>query len=83
MIVMQKDNRRAKTKIEIEVGKDPSPILQINCLSEKSCFPGDGGVFINPNSRLGIVGECVSHCKGDLSYEWTITNKEHPLETVS
>lgn len=85
MVVISKDDRKAKAKIELEVGEIPAPVSAISCISQSLCFPVFGGVFVNPTSRLAFLGKCTEFCDGDeLQYEWTIKTNDpnHPLETV-
>ncbi len=51
LLVLEKDTRRAKVKIEVEMFSVPAPILKIQCAS--TCYPTFGGVFVNPSSRFG------------------------------
>ena len=69
MLVLEKDTRRAKAKIEITMTSVPAPIVSIECAS--LCFPTFGGVFINPTSRLAVRGACVEEC-GDEEYLWEL-----------
>jgi hypothetical protein len=83
MVVIQKGERRAKAKIELEVGEIPAPINEIACISQSLCFPGFGGIYVNPTSRLALIGNCQDLCNGHLSYEWTIENANYDVKTVS
>lgn len=72
MLVLSKDTRQAKVKIELDLGSIPAPISQIECASEGLCFPAFGGVWVNPTSRLALKGGCTSVCDGTLAYYWTL-----------
>ena len=53
-------------------------------LSESLCFPGSDAVYVNPTSRLALIGKCTQWCDGgDLSYEWSIMSSEFDIITVS
>lgn len=83
MVVISKGDRRAKAKVEIEIGSIPSPVMSIKCKSKSLCFPGYGGVFVNPTTRLAITAECIGLCEGDLTYEWNLSNEYYNITTVS
>lgn len=72
MLVLSKDTRTAKAKIELDLGSIPAPIAEIQCASEGLCFPAFGGVWVNPTSRLALKGSCDSVCDGTLSFYWSI-----------
>jgi hypothetical protein len=72
MLILSKDTRQAKAKIELDLGSIPAPISQIECASDGLCFPAFGGVWVNPTSRLALKGSCQSVCDGILTYFWTI-----------
>jgi hypothetical protein len=79
MLILSKDTRQSKVKIELDLGSIPAPIAEIQCASEGLCFPAFGGVWVNPTSRLALKGECLSVCDGILSYYWEVY--EEPLAT--
>ncbi len=79
MLVLSKDTRQSKAKIELELGSIPAPIAQIDCASAGLCFPAFGGIWVNPTSRLALKGDCVSVCDGSLSYYWEVY--EEPIAT--
>ena len=84
MVVVEKDHRRSKAKLEIEVGEVPGPIFTISCISEGLCFPGYDAVYVNPTSRLGIVGKCTEWCEdGEITYEWSLMSSDFDIITVS
>eukprot|EP00095_Tigriopus_kingsejongensis_P009160 maker-scaffold798_size95657-snap-gene-0.29 protein:Tk09160 transcript:maker-scaffold798_size95657-snap-gene-0.29-mRNA-1 annotation:"hypothetical protein IscW_ISCW000316" len=71
LLVLEKDTRRAKVKVELEMQSVPAPIATIECAS--LCFPTFDGVFVNPTSRLALRANCVEQCdNGDESYLWTL-----------
>lgn len=41
MLVLEKDTRRARAKIEVEMLSVPAPIVEIACVS--TCYPTFGG----------------------------------------
>ena len=71
-LVLKKDTRRSKVILELELGQIPEPIMEVKCLSDELCFPGPNGVFVNPTSRLAIVGECIDKCGDMMKFEWTL-----------
>ena len=79
MLILSKDTRQSKAKIELDLGSIPAPIAEIQCASEGLCFPAFGGVWVNPTSRLALKGDCLSVCDGTLSYYWQLY--EEPLAT--
>jgi hypothetical protein len=79
MLVLSKDTRQSKAKIELDLGSIPAPVAQIECASAGLCFPAFGGVWVNPTSRLALKGDCVSVCDGTLSYYWEVY--EEPIAT--
>ena len=84
MVVVEKEHRRSKAKIEVEIGEIPGPIVSITCLSEALCFPGYDAVYVNPTSRLALIGKCTQWCDGgELTYEWDIMSTENNIYTVS
>ena len=71
-------------KLEIEIGEVPGPIFTISCISESLCFPGSDAVYVNPTSRLALVGKCTQWCEdGELTYEWSLMSSEFDINTVS
>ena len=74
MLVLGKDTRRQKVKIELEINSVPSPVAQIKCSHPDLCFPTFGGVFVNPTSRLAVKGACLEECDGTETYEWYLNN---------
>ena len=58
--------------------------LLIPFSSQSLCFPGDDAVYVNPTSRLALIGKCTQWCDGgDISYEWSIMSNEFDIITVS
>ena len=83
-VVVEKDHRRGMAKLEIEIGEVPGPIFTISCISESLCFPGSDAVYVNPTSRLALVGKCTQWCEdGELTYEWSLMSSEFDINTVS
>lgn len=85
MVIISKGDRRAKARVELEVGEIPAPVSAISCISQSLCFPAFEGVYVNPTSRLAFLGKCTAFCEGDdLHYEWTIKSSDPktPLITV-
>lgn len=77
MLVLEKDTRRAKVKIELDLGEIPAPIASIKCSHKDLCFPTFGGVFVNPTTRLALLGDCLSDCPdGKETYLWTLSQKK-------
>ena len=72
LLIISKDTRRAKAKIEVEMLSVPAPIVEIVCAS--LCFPTFGGVFVNPTSRLAVRGNCTEECDGDEGYQWDLVH---------
>ena len=59
-------------------------IFHLHFFSQSLCFPGDDAVYVNPTSRLALIGKCTQWCDGgDLSYEWSIMSNEFNIITVS
>lgn len=72
-LTVSKDERIAQTTILIDVGVIPAPIVEIGCASAGLCTPANGGIFINPTSRLALISGCIEECEGGiLSYKWNI-----------
>ncbi len=84
MLVLEKGDRRSKVVIHLDVGEIPAPIMEITCLSEELCFPGFDGVYVNPTSRLAIVGNCMEQCANDIKYSWEFNppSPEMSINTV-
>ena len=72
MVVISKDTRRAKVKIELDLTNLPVPVVSIRCAQEELCFPSYGGVFINPQLRLAVRGLCADSCTGTEIYQWNL-----------
>ena len=86
MLILSKDTRQAKAKIELDLGSVPAPISAIRCSHKDLCFPAFGGVFVNPTSRLAVKGACEAECDGKEKYHWSIYQeklKGDELTTVS
>ena len=85
LLILQKDTRRAKVILELDLGAVPAPITEIKCINDELCFPRFGGVFVNPTARLALKGTCTEECKGDETYTWEIYRDKAPttLNTVS
>lgn len=76
LLVLEKDTRRAKVKIELEMQSVPAPIVTIECAS--LCFPTFSGVYVNPTSRLALRGNCVEECvNNEETYLWTLAAKQN------
>ncbi|XP_045614675.2 polycystin-1-like [Procambarus clarkii] len=67
-----KDTREANTSIQVEVTRFPPPSVQVKCVDEKLCMPFNGGLLVNPSSRLALVGACIADCDANMKQEWTI-----------
>ena len=72
LLVLSKDTRKAKAKIELDLSSIPAAIIQIECASEGLCFPAFGGIWVNPTSRLALKATCLSACDGAMSYYWLL-----------
>ncbi|XP_059084074.1 uncharacterized protein LOC131881274 [Tigriopus californicus] len=76
LLVLEKDTRRAKVKIELEMQSVPAPIVTIECAS--LCFPTFSGVYVNPTSRLALRGNCVEECvNNEETYLWTLAAQQN------
>ena len=79
MLVLSKDTRQAKVKIDLDLGEIPAPIASIKCSHKDLCFPTFGGVFVNPTTRLALIGSCLSDCPdGTETYLWTLSQSKIP-----
>ncbi|KAF0296702.1 Polycystic kidney disease protein 1-like 2 [Amphibalanus amphitrite] len=73
VVVIKKNGRRAESFIDLEMVSGKPPMMTIKCVSPKLCSPTEGGVFINPENRLGLIGNCTFDCYPPLTYEWTVS----------
>ncbi|XP_043202129.1 uncharacterized protein LOC122370530 [Amphibalanus amphitrite] len=73
VVVIKKNGRRAESFIDLEMVSGKPPMMTIKCVSPKLCSPTEGGVFINPENRLGLIGNCSFDCYPPLTYEWTVS----------
>ena len=80
LLILQKDTRRAKVILELDLGAVPAPITEIKCINDELCFPRFGGVFVNPTARLALKGTCTEECKGDETYTWEIYRDKAPTK---
>ena len=78
LLILQKDTRRAKVILELDLGAVPAPITEIRCINDELCFPRFGGVFVNPTARLALKGTCTEECVGDETYTWEIYRDTAP-----
>ncbi|KAG7163310.1 Polycystic kidney disease and receptor for egg jelly-related protein-like [Homarus americanus] len=72
--LVSKDTRKQYTTVQVEVMQHPPPQLNVKCVEEKLCLPYNGGLLVNPSSRLALMGNCVDMCEGEMKLEWTIMN---------
>ena len=73
VLILSKDERRAVTKLEIDVSSAPALMVNIECINEEDmCFPSYKGLFVNPTNRLGLMGNCLDECEGELTYLWSV-----------
>ncbi|KAK8732744.1 hypothetical protein OTU49_006901, partial [Cherax quadricarinatus] len=71
MVWVVKDTRAANASVQVGVTLQIPPSIVIQCVDVSICYPYNGGILVNPSSRMALVGTCVSQCGKTLALQWT------------
>ncbi|XP_068216780.1 polycystin-1-like protein 2 [Palaemon carinicauda] len=82
VVVLSKDTRKAEGSIDVKLVPGSPPAVDVKCQIEKMCRFTSDGMYINPNSRLALMGACQEDCYGYLSYFWSIYTFVNNTETL-
>ncbi|XP_066983276.1 polycystin-1-like protein 2 [Macrobrachium rosenbergii] len=82
VVVMAKDTRKAEGSIDVELVPGSPPMVDVKCQIAKMCRFTSDGMFINPSSRLALMGSCNEDCYGSLGYSWSIYTYVNETETL-
>ncbi|XP_069953284.1 polycystin-1-like protein 2 isoform X2 [Cherax quadricarinatus] len=70
MVWVTKDTRAANASVQVGVTLQIPPSIIIQCVDVSICYPYNGGILVNPSSRMALIGTCVSQCGKNLALQW-------------